>query len=239
MPTTFYPVRDTIVKAALRLVNAYSSMGNPDPAQMEDATEACNIMLKSWQIEGELWLKKFALLTLIPGQATYLLGMAQDGTPSPDVCVYTDNSMQIDRPTRVTSAAYRNSSGFDRPLLPFSREDYMRMTNKTTQAPCNQFYYNPQLYQGALTFWPVPDAADKVLISCDRGIYDLINDTDTYDVPQEWLRLCKWGLACEIAPEYAIPAGDLARMEAKYSAMKESISSYNREPVNTQIQVEY
>lgn len=303
MPTSsFNPVRDTIVKAALRLVNAYASTGNPAPEQMADATEACNLMLKSWQVEGFLWLKQFATLFLQPGQATYLLPGANctidtiysttvsiatssypayniDVTDVSDInnaqiigFVLDDGSMywstvvatignsvtvvgglpsqasagnavyfystNIGRPTRISFAAYRNASGFDRPLLPMSREDYLRLTNKATQAPCNQYYYDPQLEIGQLTLWPVPDTADRLFISCDRGIYDLINDTDTYDVPQEWLRLCKWGLACEIGPEYSVPAGEMARIEMKYEAMKAAISSYDREIVPSHLILE-
>ncbi len=237
MPTSFNPVRDTLVKAALRLVNAYSSPDEALPEQMEDATEACNLMMKSWQIEGFLWLKKFALLTLVPGQATYLFGNDSTGTPSADACVYQGTSTKIDRPTRITLASYRNASGFDRPLLPLSREDYMRLTNKIALAPSNQFYYDPQLYQGALTLWPVPSTADSVFFSCDRGIYDLVNDTDTYDIPQEWLRICKWGLAVEIGPEYAVPSGQMQMIETRYEAMKAALLAYNREMVDTQIMV--
>jgi hypothetical protein len=205
---------------------------------MEDATEACNLMLKSWQVEGFLWLKKFALLTLVPGQLTYKFGNDATGTPSPDACVYQGTSTKIDRPTRITSAAYRNSSGYDRPLLPMSREDYIRMTNKTSGAPANQYYYDPQLYQGELTLWPVPTTADSIFIACDRGIADMINDTDAYDIPQEWLRIAKWGLACEIGPEYAVPPGEMARIEAKYEAMKQAISSYDREIVPSHLILE-
>ncbi len=237
MPTTFFPVRDVVIRGALRLVNAYASTGNPAPDQMADATEACNMMLKSWQVEGFLWLKKFALLTLVQGKATYKLGTDSTGAVSSDVCVYTDNATQIGRPTRIQSAAYRNSSGYDRPLTPMSRDEYIRLTNKTTQAPSVQFYYDPQLYQGELTIWPVPATADTIFFTCDRGIYDLINDTDTYDVPQEWIRLCKWGLACEIAPEYAVPASQIAMIEAKYKAMRTAIDDYDREPVVSQIMV--
>lgn len=211
------------------MVNAYASTGQPAPEQMSDAIEACNLMLKSWQVDNFLWLKQFALLTLVPGQATYKFGNAANGTPSPDVCVYQGTATQIDRPTRISMAAYRNTSGFDRPLTPMSRAEYIQLTNKTNPAPCVQFYYNPQLYQGELTVWPVPTTADTLFFTCDRGIYDVITDTDTFDVPQEWMSLCKWGLACEIAIEYAVPPAQLAQLESKYQAMRQTIDNYDRE----------
>lgn len=226
------PVRDTLVKAALRLVGAYASTDEPRPEQMVDALEAMNIMLKSWQVEGFLWLRKFALLTLVPGKATYQLGEG-----STDVCLYTDTLTQVSRPTRISYATYRNASGFDREMTPLSRTQYMQLTNKTSAAPSTQYYYDPQLASGALTVWPVPVTADSLFITCDRGIFDMVNDTDTYDLPQEWLRVIKWGLAMEIAPEYAVPAGEMARLEARYVAIKAGVDSYDRETVPTQMEM--
>ena len=229
--TSFNPHRDALIKAALRLIGAYNSMDNPQPAQMVDALEALNIMLHSWQVEGFLWLKKFALLTLVPGQASYAIGAL-----SPDTCIYTDTLRQAARPTRIKSACYRNSSGYDMPMIPLAREDYAALTNKGSSGRPNQYYYDPQTVQGIVTLWPVPIEASHLFLTVDRGIYDLVADTDNYDVPQEWLRAIKWGLAVELAPEYAVPPGELARLEARYLAIRQSVADFDAEAVSTMIQ---
>jgi hypothetical protein len=227
------PVRDDIVKAALRLVGAYNSNDEPTPSQMVDAIQAINIMLHSWQVEGFLWLQKFALLTLVPGQAIYAIGSG-----SADTCVYTDGGT-ASRPTRITAACYRNSSGFDLPLVAISRSDYMALTNKSAPGRPVEFFYDPQQIKGTLTIWPVPTEAATIFLSLDRGIYDLVHDTDTADVPQEWLRAIKWGGACEIAPEYAVPPGELALLEQRYAAIRQALSEYDQEPVESNVQRGY
>lgn len=229
---TFTLNKDAIARASLRLVNAFNSGDNPRPEQMTDAIEALNIMLKSWQVEGFLWLRKFALLALVPGQHIYYLGAG-----STDTCVYAGTATQISRPTRITSAMYRNSAGFDREMTPLGRADYMKLTNKLAAFPPTQYLYDPQLGQGELTTWGVPNEAGSLFFSCDRGIYDILTDEDAFDVPQEWLRCIKWGLAVEIAPEYAVPAGELARLEARYIELKTAISAYDREIAPTQMEM--
>jgi hypothetical protein len=76
--TTFNPVRDQIVNGALRLVGAYASTDSPRPEQSRDALEALNMMLKSWQIDGLLWLKETGVLFLSANQYQYDLGATGD-----------------------------------------------------------------------------------------------------------------------------------------------------------------
>lgn len=71
--TSYNPVRDIVIRGALRKVGAYASTDNPRPEQISDAQETLNMMLKSWQVEGFLWLKTFATLFLNKGQTSYQL----------------------------------------------------------------------------------------------------------------------------------------------------------------------
>lgn len=229
---TFNPVRDEITKSALRLVGAYNSTDEPRPEQLNDANLALNLLLKSWQVQGFLWLKKFALLTLVPGQATYQLGAW-----ATDTCVYDGTATQITRPTRISYAAYRNSTGVDREMTPLARNDYMKLSNKAAAAPSTQYFYDPQTEKGQLILWPVPIAADHIFFSCDRGIFDMLGSDNTYDVPQEWLRVIKYALAVEIAPEYAMPSGEFQLLNAKYEALRADVESYNHEVTPFQAEI--
>jgi hypothetical protein len=71
--TSNNPVRDVIVKKALRLCGAYATGSNPRPDQITDAVEALNMMLKAWQIQGFMWVRDYVTLFLVPGQAAYAL----------------------------------------------------------------------------------------------------------------------------------------------------------------------
>jgi hypothetical protein len=232
--STFNPVRDQIIKGALRLVNAYASTDEPRPEQMADALESLNILLKSWQVEGFLWLKQHVTLTCVSGQAKYLI---------PSAAVVSDETGQpIARPTRVSNFTRRTTlTGADVPMgdtgQPVSRQEYSELPIKDAPGVPLMPYYDPQLATGALFLWPVPNSNTiQVKFTADRPIQDMISDTDTFDVPQEQLRRIKYALALEIAPEYALPAGDYDRLAKKYEVMVESLDSYDREMAPTQIQ---
>jgi len=71
--TSFNPTRDTVVYGALRLVGAYSIHTAPNTIQVTTALEALNMMLKSWQTEGHLWLRQWVTLFTVADQYKYLL----------------------------------------------------------------------------------------------------------------------------------------------------------------------
>jgi hypothetical protein len=229
--TSFNAVRDQIVKGALRLVNAYASTNEPRAEQVNDALEALNILLKSWQVEGFLWLREFATLTLVPGQAKYLL---------PGATCVNDAGTPIARPTRITYVTRSSNGGPDIPMgengRTCSREEYTSLPNKTAPGTPIMAFYDPLISVGALYLWPVPNSAtDVVKFTCDRPIQDIIADTETFDVPQEQLRRIKYALALEIAPEYALLAGDYDRMTKKYEGIVSQLESYDREMAETQV----
>lgn len=229
--TSFNPVRDTIIKGALRLVNAYASTGSPQPEQMQDALESLNILLKSWQVEGALWLKQYATLTCVSGKAKYTIPGAET--------VSDETSAQIARPTRISNLTRRTTlTGADIPMddgRPMARSDYAALPNKDASGVPLRAYYDPQLVTGALYLWPVPDSNTiQIKFTCDRPIQDMLSDTDTFDVPQEQIRRIKYALALEIAPEYAMPAGDYDRLNQRYKEISEALSDYDQEPTGTQ-----
>ena len=108
--TSFNPVRDQIINRALRLVGAYASTDSPRPEQSRDASETLNMMLKSWQIDGYLWLKETTVLQLFSGQVQYDLGV---GTPE----MYSQGSVP---PTKSNVLTYTYFSGNWYVTLPLS-----------------------------------------------------------------------------------------------------------------------
>lgn len=229
--TIFNPVRDQIINGALRMVGAYASTDTPRPEQVSDALEALNLVLKSFQTEGFLWLRQFATLTLVAGQAKYLI---------PGATCLDDAGNPIPRPTRITYPMRKTSDGVEIPMgdtgKTISREEYSSLPRKDSAGPPLLAFYDPQLSIGVLYLWPVPDDATMTIrFTCDRPIQDMISDLDTFDVPQEQVRRIKYALALEIAPEYAMPAGDYDRMAIRYKTIVESLSSFDQEVAGTQL----
>jgi hypothetical protein len=76
----YNPNRDVIIKSALRLIGGYSTGSKPTGDQMEDANEALNLMIKSWQIQGFLWVKEFVTMFTVKDQRIYDLPGANGAT---------------------------------------------------------------------------------------------------------------------------------------------------------------
>ena len=224
--STFNPVRDTIIKGALRLIGAYPARSIPKPHQVSDALEALNMLLKSWQVEGFLWLKEFATLDLIAEQASYDLPGAG----------FTGSG----RPTRLFNLTRVDSSGNAIPLgedgRPISRREYQEIPVKDSPGPPLKVYYDPQLSIGKLYVWPVPvDNSYKLEFTCDRPIQDILEDENTFDVPPEQIRRIKYALALELAPEYALPVSEYDRLAARYETIAKALTDFDQETSAIQI----
>ena len=231
--TSLNVTTNQIVNAALRMVGAYASTDNARPEQQADATEALNLMLKAWQIEGFLWLEEFITLNLVQGQNTYTIG-----PDSPDTVTDDTGAAYLQRPTRIFYATRKLSTGTEVELTSMSRNDYTRMTNKTVQGTPTQFYYSAQTNNGKLYVWPTPSSStDQMVMTVDRNLQSMVSDINAYDLPQEWLQLIKYGLACVIAPEYGISNGERQLLEQEFAALKAIASNYNRENTSTFFQV--
>jgi hypothetical protein len=320
--TVFNATRDVIIRRALRMIGAFASTDSPRPEQINDAAEVLNIMLKSWQMDGMLWLRVWGTLFLNQGQRQYSLApstvsgfshMAVSATPGATAYVQTittvaaaigDNHVHLTsatgitnadyigvandngiiewffvsvsglvaslftnvglttpgtlpvaaalgnvvyshtvlsqggRPTRVTSAARKlyapvAADGHEIPLEPpggISRTDYERLPNKTTQGKIINVHYDPQLVAGQLYVWPTADTpGDKLIITMDRAIQDMVADTDTYDMPQEALNALSYCLARELEPEYPLDGATFQKISAMADAAKTKLLNYNRE----------
>jgi len=301
--TTFNPTRDQLLKRSLRLVHAYPSIGNPRPEQLIDAKFACNLMFKSWQVDGLLWLKQDSTLFLNEGQQSYNLaprtytgfshcatsyvqttlnGALAVGASSATLTSVTgisttdyigienDNGIiewftgtvsgftvalsstigvacadgnlvyshtlasQIKRPTSV-EASFKNydstaADGTERPIDMISKSDYDILPSKTSTGKIVQAYYDPQLVCGKLYTWPCADyCGDKLVLTTDRPIDDLLADTETFDVPTEWLEPVSYCLADRIAPEYQLSLQERAFLKQEAQIAYNRILSFNRE----------
>lgn len=179
----------------MRLIGA-KAYGETLPADaMNDAAEALNMLLKSWQNEGlQLWVRKSQTVTLLASTNTYTLGPT-GGTV-------------MDRPLRVLKVMRKDTSDNEVELFKLTQDEYKEQTPKTTESIPVNYYYDPQLTNGVLYVWPTPataDAAEYILdVLYHKPFDDMDNATDDFEFPSEWYRAIKYGLALELAPEYGL-----------------------------------
>lgn len=233
MSTSYNPARDTIVRRALRMVGAFNSGDVPRPEQLADAVDVLNMMIKAMQIEGHLWVKIFAELTLTASQNTYSIG-------GNSACVVQGTATAASRPFRIYGINRKATTGGNEvPLLELSRKSWMEVPTKSSTGTPVQYYYDPQMSVGKLYIWPAPlDTTYKLILSMERPLTDILDDTETYDFPQEWLELLCYGLAWRLAPEYGMSIAERQQLGTEYATLRDIILSGDTESNSVYFEME-
>lgn len=155
---------------------------------------------------------------------------------------------QAGRPTRITSAVRKlydvvAANGYEIPLEPphgISRTDYERLPNKLTIGKIVSYHYDPQLVAGQLYVWPTADTpGDKLVLTMDRMIQDMVGDTDTFDMPQEAMLAIANCLALELEPEYPLDSQAFQKLSARAAVSKQKLINFNREISSTEFQPDW
>lgn len=132
------------------------------------------------------------------------------------------------KPIRQVHAFLRGrTSQLDFTLTPMSRQEYDLLGSKFQSGVPNQFYYDNQRDLAWVSvFTQASTLADEFHMVYQRPLEDMVNPTDNFDLPAEWLRPIKWALADELALEYgATPA---VRMEIAAKAERYSEEAFSQ-----------
>ena len=199
MPTT-----RTLIRGALRLLGAYESGENVPANEAQDALEALNGLLSSWSLERLLIYHVGRLsVPLVPGLKTYTWG------PGGDIPAL--------RPIRLENALLNlgtsvGSSGpLEWPVAILSQDEYERRIWLKAMGSTYVLavYLETSFPLARLHVWPVPLDTTTRLELFPWLRLDVVPDLDTpLDYPEGYERMLRFGLACELAPEYGreIPA---------------------------------
>lgn len=113
-------------------------------------------------------------------------------------------------PLWITSARFRNSSGSERPLVIWGRDQFQQIPLKSATGKATTMYYCPAVSSSTLLLWPTADdVGDCIRFTYVRRIQDFNSSSDNPDLPQEWLEAITYNLVPRIAPAYG---KDLAKM---------------------------
>jgi hypothetical protein len=225
MPTSgtysFTVTRDDVIQSAFRLLGVYGTGETPSTADYTNATQALNILIKSWMKKNiELWTVQDISFATVQGTTSYLLG--------------TGGTFTTYRPLRIIEAYLRDSNNNDVPLTAISRQEYLQFGMKSTQGVPNSFYYDKQLSAGVLYLYNTPaDATHTLHLVVQRPIQDITASSDNFDFPQEWFQAIKWGLAEELAPEYGYNLNSMQMITMKAEKYLEDNISWDQEDAPT------
>lgn len=165
----------------------------------------------------------------VPAALTITLTDALTGDVAVDNIVVTYTT-KIYRPEEITQIVRRSHAGIDTPLICTSKSQYQALSSKTSSGVPTQYYYDPQLTNGVLYVWPVPeDVQDRLIITVRRPIEYVNELTEDLELPHAWYHALKWNIAAEIAPDYEVDLQYLSYLEQKAAATKDKIMNADRD----------
>lgn len=189
MTITFSMTAQEVATRAARDLGVIGSGRSLRAAELVDALQVLNAMLKSWGADG------ITLWTDIDGTATITAA-------DPDVVLSP-------RPLFVTEARLAISATNERTLAQWEQEEYARLPNKAAVGSPSIFSLRHTPTDVTMRVWPVPSSDMTVKYGYARVINDINAATDTLDVPQAWLE----GV-CTMLAARLIPMFGLARIDA-------------------------
>jgi len=150
--------------------------------------------------------------------------------------VYT-YTLTAPRPYKIMEVVLRDTSGQDRPLESISQQEYMEIADKGTTGEPSLYYYDPQLDNGKIYFWPVIDKNDYKIIYRYVKVYDDLDaSSDNAEFPITWLLAIIYGLAMHLGVIYAVEDTNYKRIIATASRTFKRVNSVDVE--NTSIEFE-
>ncbi len=130
---------------------------------------------------------------------------ATDGAASSGKKVYAYTT-KAGRPTKIVSAFRRDKNNIDTEISLIGEAAYRSQSNKGSEGPPVEIWYQPTLTTGTLYVWPVDGGAswDKILLSAQYYPDDFDAAGDNPEFPIEWGNALVWLLAAEMASELGV-----------------------------------
>lgn len=218
MSTTWSLQRDQIISAALRKLAVLAGGTAPETYQVNDAAEALNAMIKTFQVDGmPIWETRSYTFTTVAGTAAYTIGVGQ--------------TLNIDAPLKITQA-WRNQSttSSNVPMNIYTDYNYNLLPLTISSGTPVNLYYQPKGEVGQINLWPKPnDSVTTITIRYQRPFDDVLTSTSEVDFPSYWTEALIYGLASRLAPEYGVPLQDRQMLKAESAEAHTLALSYGTE----------
>lgn len=183
--------RDLII-ASLRLLGAVAPGENVAASEAAEGLASLNRMIDSWSTEQLLIYarNKEAPYTLTPGTATVTVG------PSGNINV--PRPMWIETVTLLDAVA-----NTEYPLDMLTQEQFASVCLKVQQTQYPAYVYDDGGFPlRTLTLYPVPSAANKLILYTMRPLSRIATIQDVIDLPPGYEDALVHNLALRLAPEY-------------------------------------
>lgn len=179
---------EQLVREARALIGVDASEEPLSADELSQGLTSLNMMLRTWQADGIMeWTMAEGSLSLTEGKFAYTFGAGGDFAIKP----FDLAQVRINR------------AGNDLEMFELERSDYYRIPKKDSKGYPTQWYYDRQRDGGTLNIWPSPDAQTGTLnFTYRRYIMDMVDGTNTFDLPPEWYEAVIYNLARRMIPRY-------------------------------------
>ena len=193
----------TRIDRAMRLIGALESGESPTPQETADCLTALNGLIDSWRNDA---LMVYAITSvskvLTGGDGSYTIGTGAD--------------INTTRPVKI-EGGYVTVNGVDYPVETMTEEVWRNLSDKALTGIPEYVYYDPQVANGVVNLYPVPDSAYTLKLSVWTPISTIAVATDNIVLPPGYERAIDTNLALEIAPEFQKPVSDALAKAARES----------------------
>ena len=195
----------TLIKGALRAINAIATGETPTAAELADGLEALQFMLRSWSAENIMVYAISQDTLTLTGATSYTIGSGGD-------CNTT-------WPSEIKGAVV--DTDYDLEIIGEAR--YRSLSRNSLSTPPAYLYYNPAYPLGVLYPWPV--GGSSMVIDSLKALTDPTSLTSSVAFPTSYDAAIKWNLAVELAPEFGKEPSQTVLRRAHKS--KKAIESKN------------
>jgi len=171
-------------------------------------------------------------------QITITTGMAAAASSGKKVYAYTTKA---GRPQKIVYAYRRDKNGLDTEVSIIGEGEYLRQSNKSSDGPPVEVWYQPTLTTGTLFVWPVDGGAnwDKLVMSVQYLPDDFTSASDNPEFPIEWGNTLIWNLAAEIATEYGLPQREIRDLRTQAEYKLNELLAYDAENASVVFSMDY
>lgn len=202
------PVR-TLITQSLKDLGAIAVGETPTAEESNDALEALNQMVETWQTESlVVYAKNQQIFTYpVTGQKSYTIGPTGDFVTA--------------RPIRIDAAYNRDTNDNDYALyVAKDFSDYSQLITKDVSAQIQTvIYYDPTYPNGTLYNWPTPsDSGYRLVLWTWTSVTSFTSLDDVITLPPGYERALRSNLAVDLSPRYGrqiMPALAGAAVESK------------------------
>ena len=143
------------------------------------------------------------------------------------------------KPISVIDGYYKDSNGIQRPLIPMSWNEWVRLSQPSVQGQVNSYFVDKQYDRFNVNLWQIPDtnaATGDVHLILRVQATNISAITDDVVFPPEWFIYLQWALASELASGQ--PQEIITRCDQKASFYADAISAFDVEDTSVQFQVD-